>query len=134
MRIAKGKSYLEEVRLEIWRHVESMRKGEMCINLLLLHSHHVECVAHSIKAEHLGKAFKASALLRTHFSTTLRAIVHVVSIKGVLDTQLVQRFLRGQMQNLAKRTLWRCYYSLFYNKTNSESSLLQLRRSVLTMY
>ena len=52
----------------------------MSIYFLLKHGDHIECVSHSVKAEHLGKVFKTGSLLGPHLLRALRTVVHVITI------------------------------------------------------
>ena len=58
--------FADEILLHVGRHVEAEREGEVGVDLLLRHRHHVECVPHRVEAQDLGKALEARPEPDTH--------------------------------------------------------------------
>lgn len=50
----------EEV-LGVGRHVEAQREGEVCVDLLLHHGHHVESVSHGVEAQDARQLFETGS-------------------------------------------------------------------------
>lgn len=55
-------SFAHEEVLGVGRHVEAQREGEVCVDLLLHHRHHVEGVSHGVEAQDPWQLFETRSV------------------------------------------------------------------------
>lgn len=70
-------SFAHEEVLGVWRHVEAQREGEVGVDLLLHHGHHVERVPHGVEAQDARQLFEARPGGGTKGGVRLKVLSHV---------------------------------------------------------
>lgn len=71
-------SFAHQEVFSVGRHVEAQREGEVCVDLLLHHGHHVEGVPHGVEAQDPRQLFETRSVgVRRSDGGRLKVLSHV---------------------------------------------------------